>query len=152
MSPRPMLDSRPVLERYDINENGCWVWAGSIHPTGYGRTSPLGYIHRFFYEVHVGPIPEGMVVDHLCMNKPCVNPAHLEAVTQHENVLRAVAAGLGRNSVNVGRTHCDAGHELTPENAVQGRPFQCKLCMRERTRARRQAQRESRDALVPASP
>jgi hypothetical protein len=71
---------------------GCWLWKQSTTTTGYGRYRVSGRndpAHRVAYEYAVGPIPEGLVLDHLCRNKRCVNPAHLEPVTQHENILRA---------------------------------------------------------------
>jgi hypothetical protein len=87
-------------ERYRVEDRGyetpCWIWLLRINPSGYGtttvnrggrfRTMPA---HRFFYEEHVGPIPEGLEIDHLCRVRSCVNPDHLEAVTQQENIRRS---------------------------------------------------------------
>lgn len=73
----------------------CWVWQGQKNAAGYGRMKWAGRrwsVHRFLYEVTVGPIPEGMEVDHLCRNPACCNPAHLEPVTGAENKRRARAA------------------------------------------------------------
>jgi hypothetical protein len=73
--------------------DGCWIWCGQIHTGGkYGRTSLNGrkvYAHRLMYEIYHGPIPDNLHIDHLCRNTLCVNPDHLEAVTQRENNIRA---------------------------------------------------------------
>ena len=68
--------------------------------------------HRAYYERYVGPIPEGLVIDHLCRNRRCVNPTHLEPVTSAENNLR----GLGPGAVNRRKKACHRGHAFTPEN------------------------------------
>lgn len=75
-------------------DDGCWVWTSWIQPNGYGYFWLDGarYAHRVAYEIAVGPIPAGLVIDHLCANKSCVNPAHLEVVTIGENTRRARAA------------------------------------------------------------
>lgn len=82
------------LSKVDKRADGCWHWTAALMPNGYGyfRVSTprrrMVYAHRAAYELLVGPIPDGMVIDHLCRNKSCVNPEHLEVVTQGENVRR----------------------------------------------------------------
>jgi hypothetical protein len=95
--------------------DGCWNWTGT-KVNGYGRfgwTARRAQLaHRATYEDAVAPIPDGLVIDHLCRNTACVNPAHLEAVTQQVNTRR----GSGLTAVNAARTHCPQGHEYTPAN------------------------------------
>jgi hypothetical protein len=114
----------------------CWIWTGSHDGDGYGRHylngSPCG-AHRFAYELLVGPIPDGLVIDHLCRVRNCVNPAHMEPVTNAENVRR------GGCSI---RTHCPQGHPYDEANTrvALGRRH-CRACGREKARARRHSKR-----------
>lgn len=105
-----------VVSRIKIDENGCWRWQGPKLPYGYGQfwlkkedgERKKWRIHCFTYTRLIGPIPEGKEIDHLCRVRDCCNPLHLEAVTHHENMLRAT---------NAIKTHCPQGHEYTVENA-----------------------------------
>lgn len=114
---------------------GCWPWRGSIGTRGYGMfrlhsRGPVVRAHRFAYEALVGPIPAGMTLDHLCRNRACVNPAHLEPVSNRENILR----GTNPAAQNARRTHCRMGHEFSAENThitPQG-DRRCRACQRER--------------------
>lgn len=102
-------------EKVWMVEDGCWLWTGSTHPTGYGYFSVKNYpvrAHRWAYEQFIGPIPERLVLDHLCKKRSCVNPKHLEPVTQQVNTLR----GDTVLAENVAKTHCIHGHEFTSEN------------------------------------
>ena len=102
--------------RHTAVTDNCWTWTGSL-ARGYGRFFVDGkslFAHRFAYEHYVGPIPEGLELDHLCRNTACVNPAHLEPVTHAENIRRGDVA-LGIRSA---KSHCKNGHEFTPENTV----------------------------------
>lgn len=100
-------------------DTGCWTWSLSLNPKGYamvdigGRKGlrVLKMAHRMSYEAHVGPIPAGLVIDHLCRNRACVNPEHLEPVTPAENIRRGLQGVLRPIP-----THCRRGHAFTPEN------------------------------------
>lgn len=101
----------------------CWNWTG-YKKGDYGAMSFRGVVqpaHRIAYELVNGRVPKGLVLDHLCRNQLCVNPGHLEAVTQRENILR----GNGASSVNAKKTHCVNGHKITGANSY--RRF-CKKC------------------------
>lgn len=111
----------------------CWPWQGTIN-NGYGhfniqrdRSKFTVKAHRIAYELVVGPIPEGLTIDHLCRNKVCMNPAHMEPVTHGENARRRNAA----------QTHCIHGHAYTPENTYinpKGARV-CRTCKNANTRA-----------------
>jgi HNH endonuclease len=105
----------------------CWSWLGATS-LGYGIFQKKK-AHRVSYELSVGEIPEGLVLDHLCRNTICVRPDHLEPVTIGENVLR----GFNPPAENARKTHCHRGHELLPDNVsiIQGWR-RCKACARQR--------------------
>ena len=127
------------------NGTPCFPWPG-LPSFGYGRIEIDGrnvQAHKAVYERAVGPVPEGMVLDHLCRNRICVNPDHLEVVTLGENTLR----GTSFSAVNSRKTHCVRGHELDSEN-VRLRPRgerECIACCRLRSReSREMASRKAR--------
>lgn len=120
----------------------CWLWIGGKNHYGYGsyRHTPdfAAQAHRVAYEAMVGPIPEGLTIDHLCRVPACVNPAHMEPVTRGENVLR----GIGASAQNARKTHCPKGHPYDGDNVavyhIKGRGVQrqCKTCRNARSNAR----------------
>jgi HNH endonuclease len=103
----------------------CWLWTGAT-TKGYGRFRGTG-AHRFAYELLVGPIPQGLQLDHLCRVRNCVNPEHLEPVTCQENLRRGFIA---KARAGQRPTHCPQGHEFTTENTYiwRGNKRACKTC------------------------
>lgn len=129
-----MPAARPVAERFDLyveRTESCWLWTGQLDAKGYGRISagsPRRKVlaHRVAYELFIGPIPDGLPLDHLCRIRRCVNPRHLEPVTQLENMRRTR------------RTHCRQGHPLTPENTLHSLGHRrCRRCNVTSSRERR---------------
>ena len=122
------------FEKYYMPEpnSGCWIWLGAL-AQGYGRLyerpGKIVQAHRFSYETFKGIIPVGYDIDHLCRNRCCVNPAHLEAVTRRENLLRSA---LTQPAINLSKTHCKRGHLLVEGNLLKlkqgGRS--CAVCNR----------------------
>lgn len=123
-------------------QTGCWVW--QRHPVGgYGNHTVNGKeqrAHRVAYSLVYGEIPAGLVVDHLCRNKLCVNPKHLEAVTQRENILR----GISPQAIFAKRTHCDKGHSFSSDNTIirENGGRRCAKCHKEYHRLYRLSNRD----------
>jgi hypothetical protein len=115
----------------------CWLWTASVISTGYGQIfsepGKMMLAHRLSYELHVGPIPPGSELDHLCRNPKCVNPEHLEAVSHYENVRR----GESGSARNARKTHCPKGHPYSGANLLVGRSGarRCRECCRRACRA-----------------
>lgn len=128
---KPILDR--LMDKVTIGD-GCWEWQASLDRKGYGRLRyrKRGWqAHRFLYELLVGPIPDGLELDHLCRNPRCVKPAHLEPVTRQVNQLR----GFSVSGRNARKTHCPQGHEYAPENIYWTRKGHrlCRTCQRSRS-------------------
>ena len=117
-----------IASKIEVANDGCWLWTGARSSNGYGVSwHNLRAIsaHRFAYELLVGPIPEGLTLDHLCRVRHCVNPAHLEPVTMRENLLR----GEGWTALNARKTHCPRGHSYDDENTyISGGKRYCLTC------------------------
>lgn len=140
MSERGPVQRPSVEERFwskVARGDGCWGWLGTLQTSGYG-TFPIGrsgrvLAHRWAYEHLVGPIPAGLTIDHLCRNRACVNPSHMEVVTRGENTRRALL-------LRAPKAQCAHGHDFTAENTYV-RPANseraCRACRRRIDRARR---------------
>lgn len=132
-----------LLSKVVAGPNGCWVWTGHCGRGGYPaiwNSSGSTLAHRVSYELHVGPIPPGLVIDHLCRNVRCIFPGHLEAVTPRENWRRSDAV----TRINADKTECSSGHPFDEKNTrmYRGSRF-CRRC--ERDRSRRRAKSRARD-------
>lgn len=123
-----------MYDKYIDKTPTCHIWTGSIDQDGYGKISIKGVerrAHRIIYELEVGKIPKGLIINHLCRVRSCVNPKHLEATTHRINILSGVAV----SAINARKTHCSNGHEFTPENTrvytYKGRTGRaCRTCNR----------------------
>lgn len=137
MPPKRPIEER-LLEGSEVVETGCRRWKLAHYSKGYGRINVGNKrcrVHRVAYEVWVGPIPEGLQIDHVrangCRYRDCIEPTHLEAVTPYENILRKPRP-----------THCPQGHEYTPENTILGDRYgktgnyrKCRTCSNAHSRA-----------------
>jgi hypothetical protein len=114
--------------------DGCWIWRGATSGRGYGafylaRGNKI-LAHRAAYQMVIGPVPDGADLDHLCRNKMCVNPAHLEAVSHAENVRRGAVPN---------REFCRRGlHRITADNIYPGTKGSCYQCRRDWVAANRE--------------
>lgn len=123
-------------------EGDCWVWTSSCRKDGYGQITfqQRHYAaHRLTYELMVGPIPQDKQLDHLCRIRRCVNPDHLQPVTQRENILRGASPAARHAQVKA----CPKGHPYTAENTYR-KPSgkrECRECGRQRDRARYHARK-----------
>lgn len=127
--------ARDIVERLDerkiIDENGCWIWSGPLaHGTGYGSLHWRGgpkLVHRVSYIVYKGEIESKMVIDHLCRNKLCFNPDHLESVTTKENILR----GTSPAAINSKKEYCINGHNLEENAYTYDSKRLCRVCRKD---------------------
>lgn len=142
----PTPASERFHSKYEIDPvTGCWNWTAARGDHGYGTigetVAPMKrktlLAHRLSYEMHKGPIPEGLVVDHICNNRGCVNPDHLQAITNLENINRSPSPEVQRRLAN----RCIRGHDLTDPEILYIRPDtgrrQCKACILIRDEAAR---------------
>jgi len=133
-------DPRRIMKYVEVTKS-CWLWKGALNSGGYGVVSFAGKNHiapRIVYELLEGKIPDGLHIDHLCRNPPCVNPAHLQPVTPRENALRGLTGHhknqmKGQEHYNSKKTHCPQGHEYTIKNIYyQSGSRACMICRKVR--------------------
>lgn len=126
------------FERYFTPEpnTGCWLWLGAIDSSGYGNftsMSPTKHqvgAHRFSWILANGAVPAGLVVDHMCRVRACVNPAHMRLLTPRDNTL----CGVGATARHAAKTHCKRGHPFTEANTYRWRTGRiCRTCQAQRT-------------------
>ncbi len=135
----PLVPAR-FASKFVVDGSGCWLWTATIAPdTGYGQYwdgTRLVKPHRYAYEYIVGPIPDGLDIDHLCRVRHCVNPEHMEPVTRSVNLRRAMNG-------NRTKTHCPRGHEYSESNTRIGKSGSrfCIACQAERNRQRGERER-----------
>lgn len=148
-----ITDADRILAKIVVEDTGCWEWQGYRQPGGYGRTRSCGrkvLVHRWVFEHLVGPIPEGLGLDHLCRNPPCCNPDHLEPVDHRTNVLR----GVGQGALNALKTECPKGHRYDDANTYVdslGRRV-CRTCRTEWNRAYRRKRPQAAKDSGPGCP
>lgn len=131
----------PVADRFQAHIvpdpiSGCWQWTGAVSRAGYGRFWLTGATdaYRAAWQIFRGEIPAGLTLDHLCRNRRCVNPEHLEPVPGPVNILR----GNGPTAVNARKTHCKRGHPFDAENTgITSNGRRCRRCGIDREAAKR---------------
>ena len=124
---RPANTVERMLSRDVEKTSTCWIWAGPRQANGYGKATILKrslLAHRVFYEHYKGAIPDGFQVDHLCKNRLCVNPEHLEAVPPSVNNARSDSP----SAVNARKTLCLRGHELAQAYVTPNGRRHCRVC------------------------
>ena len=140
---------RRLMTKVEEQPNGCWIFTGHKNGRGYGVIWDRGAAsaHRVAWRELVGPIPDGLVIDHLCRNRACINPDHMELVTNEENVRRGMRGEMSQQSW---AAHCKRGHEMAGDNVGWINPKNgatpwryCRECQRARMRAFRSRKKET---------
>lgn len=137
--------AKTLLQRFEDKvmkdpNSGCWLWTGALASNGYGHImgeTKQDLAHRVSYRLHVGEIPKGLNLDHLCRVRSCVNPDHLEPVTHAENVRRGLSPAMFTKAAIArghAKTHCPSGHPFSLENTYTynsptGPHRACRICI-----------------------
>jgi hypothetical protein len=145
--PDLVADAKRIFDNVEKSESGCWEWTRSLDSHGYAQ-SRIGsrldgsdkcvLLHRWVYERLVGPIPEGLVIDHLCENRKCLNPLHFSTVTALQNTARQDYSTRRR------RSHCKYGHDMTTAWIQSNGTRRCRPCGLRHQRERRQRRRDEK--------
>lgn len=131
-----------ISSNISVASNGCWEWKRYL-TLGYGHmmvNRKMYQAHRLIFEMFIHKIPKGLVLDHLCRNRKCVNPEHLEAVTMQVNILR----GEGLAAKQARRNHCIRGHLFEKRGGIRI----CVICMRERCKKATRKYRQKKKDLA----
>jgi len=132
--PAKISNETWVKIKHDVADSGCWIFKGALQKDGYGSCNRNGHslAHRAYYSILKGELIPGLELDHLCKNRNCVNPDHLEQVTHSENVSRG---NYKYNHRNGRKTHCKRGHEFNDQNTLHeivagSKRRKCIICRR----------------------
>lgn len=152
LNPQERIKAKLLALHVPEPNTGCWLWLGAHDKDGYGKVSASreisGRAHRFSWEIFKGEIPGGKWVLHKCDTSACINPEHLFLGSARDNNLDMV---FKKRHVNTRKTKCNKGHMFSPDNLVnlsKGRQERiCKICAREKTRARLAAKKSLQNFL-----
>lgn len=142
------------MTKFEIVDSGCFEWTGAMSSNGYGQFWLNGKnvgAHRVSYEQFVEEIPDGLEIDHLCRNRKCVNPDHLEPITGSENLLRGAMRNKGKTHCPKGHPYELDGHQYLADGRTKGRHRRCKPCTYASNAASRKRARDRKKEIREAA-